>query len=404
MSRDLQPFRSTATGLNTRRKLIAALVVLSFMSYVVYRGANRGSDFKYPYGAARLLWTTGKLHVQAQPRYPLSLHVLLSPLAGLPFWAAVSVWAAISFASMAALPGVLARLSDIDPRRQFLAWVLVAPFFADALILGQSDPINIFLVAAGLLAAKQGRAGAGAMLVGLAGMIKILPSVHWLTIFARTRSWRVWPGIVLTILLGLGLIVAAAGWEPALLALREQAQWLRDQEKPWHLVARGGDLRPNNESLPIVLARTFGDLPTNRRDPNATSLARLPLPLIWSAWFTILGAMAVAWLASVRPAERLDDGRGWLALFALTSIIMLAATPICWNHYFLWTFPAALFLNHRPKLLVAAAILSLIGSASQTARALGCHMALALGLFLLVAVDLRREARSRSVSPATEPP
>ncbi len=32
-------------------------------------------------------------------------------------------------------------------------------------------------------------------------------------------------------------------------------------EKPWHLVARGTDLRPNNESLPIVLARTFSAMP-----------------------------------------------------------------------------------------------------------------------------------------------
>ncbi len=379
---------------NRRRTLALALIALPFLGYIVHRGANRGSDFKYPYGAARLLWTTGALHVRAQPRYPITFHVLLAPLSSLPLGVAVAVWATLSIAAVIALPGILRKLCHVRPIRQVLPWLLVTPFFVDALILGQSDPINIFLVSAGLLAAKQGRGLTGASLVGMAGLIKILPIAHWGTMLARRRSGDVLGGMALTVVLGLTLVVAAVGWRPALAEVRAQADWVSRREKPWHLVDRGTDLRPNNESLPIVLARTFGDLPpSSKRDWTSISLTRLPLNWIWMTWWLILVILAVGWLISVGQAERVEPGRGWLAIFALTSIFMLAATPICWNHYFLWMLPAALFLNQRPLLLAVTAAASLIVTARPDARGVGCHMWLALGLFWQVVADLRREAR-----------
>jgi alpha-1,2-mannosyltransferase len=201
--------------------------------------------------------------------------------------------------------------------------------------------------------------------------------------------------MLLTVACGFALLVAALGFEPAVAGLRAQAEWVCQLEKPWHLVARGSDLRPNNESLPIVLARTFGDIPPDVRDGRAIVLARLPLEFIWPIWWAILGALGIGWLVAARAAGRLDSGRAWLGMFALTSIGMLATTPICWNHYFLWTLPAALFLVDRPRLLAAAAVASLLGSLSQSARGLGCHMVLALGLFALVVHDLLRQAASR---------
>ena len=369
-------------------KLVVALAALPFLAYIVHRGANRGSDFKYPYRAAQLLWQTGALHVRAQPRYPVTLHVMLAPLASLPLGVAAAVWAGLSMAAVAMLPGWLGRLADVEPKRQIVAWALVAPFFVDALILGQSDPINLGLVTAGLLAAKNGGGTAGAGLIGLAGLIKILPLAHWGTLLTRRRSPDVWIGMALTAACGFGLLVATVGWEPALAGLHAQAKWVRDREQPWQLVARGSDLRPNNESLPIVLARTFGDLPSLARDGRSIVLARLPLKVIWPIWWAILAALAIGWLAALRGAGRLEPGRGLLGMFALTSIGMLAVTPICWHHYFLWTLPAAVFLAHRSRLLATAAVASLLCSAAPSARGLGCHMLLALGLFALVVHDL----------------
>ena len=389
-----------------RRKILLGCAVAALFGYIVWRGAHRGNDFKYPYLVAQALWRTGKLHVWAQPRYPVTWHVLLAPLAALPIGHAAAAWAVLSFAAVAALPRMLERLSGLSPRQQVPAWVVVLPCLVDALVLGQSDPINLFLVSAGLVAARRGRPVAGVGLVGLAGMIKVLPVVHWATIVSRRRSPGVWAGMVLTVLLGLGLVVAAVGWEGAWAGFGEQFAWIRDHEKPWHLVARRSDLRVNNESLPIVLARTLGDLGFRPPRP-AVALGLVPLDVIWTAWAVVLAVLAITWLACVRPtnAPATPTPRAWLGTFALTSILMLAGTPICWHHYFLWLLPATLFLAHRRRLLAVAASVSLLGTAFPVARGLGCHMFLALGLFGVVARDLRRIARDpiRLATPAPRP-
>jgi alpha-1,2-mannosyltransferase len=298
------------------------------------------------------------------------------------------------------LPLALSRLTGVSFRGQLLAWAAVAPFFIDALILGQSDPINFALVAWGLVAVKQGRGFAGAGLIGLAGLIKILPAVHWATALAHTRSRGVFAGIAATIAAGFVLVALAVGPAEAIRGFQDQAAWISAHEKPWHLVARGGDLRPNNESLPIVLARTLGAMAEEHRPRIAIVIARLPLGLIWAAWAMVLIGMATTWLATARASRGLDPARGLTGLFALSSIAMLAATPICWHHYFLWTMPACLFLVHRPGIVAGYAMLSLVGSASPAMRGLGWHMMLAIGLFVMVAWEIGRMARRGGLDAA----
>jgi alpha-1,2-mannosyltransferase len=369
---------------------IAAIVAL--FAYVVVRGTNRGNDFKYFYGAARLLWTGGHLRVDSQPRYPITLHVLLAPLASRSIGTAAAVWALISFAAVGSLPWAVARLTGIRPRKQLLAWAAVAPFFIDALSLGQSDPINFALVAWGLVAVKEGRGFLGSVLIGTAGLIKILPVVHWAIALTRPRSLGALAGIAATIVAGFGLVALAVGPGEAIRGFQDQAAWISRNEKPWHLVARGGDLRSNNESLPIVLARTFGAMPEEYRPSRVLVVSRLPLGLIWAAWGTVLVGLALVWFASAREAGRLDPSRSLCGMFALSSIGMLAVTPICWHHYFLWTMPDCLFLIGRPGVVAGYAVVSLVGSASQTMRGAGWHMMLALGLFAMVAWEIHRSA------------
>jgi alpha-1,2-mannosyltransferase len=376
----------------TRRKILLGVALAALFGYIVWRGAHRGNDFKYPYLAARAVWTTGKLAVYSQPRYPVTIHVLFAPLARFDIGIAAAVWAALSFVAVGALPRVFERLTGIPPRGQLLAWVAVLPSLIDALVLGQSDPINLFLVSAGLLAAQRGRLMAGSLLVGVAGMIKILPAIHWFTILARRRGLGVWAGIVVALALSFGLIAAAVGWRDAVGGIREQLEWIRDHEKPWHLVDRQSDLRVNNESLPIVLARTLGDVGAGQ-PREALALGLAPLNALWITWGIILVLLATGWLAAAWRTRSSRSGRTWLGMCALTSIIMLAATPICWHHYFLWLLPATLFLRDRRRLLIAITVLSLIGSALPAARGIGIHMILALGLFALVAIDLRTLAR-----------
>ncbi len=375
------------------RKLLVAALALVFLAYVAHRGARRASDFKYVYGAARHVWTTGALNVAAQARYPVTFHVLLAPLAALPLGAAVAVWAVLSMAAVAALPAVFHHLTEIEPRRQLPAWALTAPFFIDALVLGQSDPINLLLVGAGLLSARKGRGAIGMGMIGLAALIKFLPLLHWATLLARRRSRDVWLGMVLTCAIGLAVLVSAVGWNDALDGIGKQVEFLRGMESPRGIIERGADLRPNNESIPMVLVRSCGGF---ARVADAEVTSRPPLGTIFTIWYGALAALAGAWLCALVPAARVPPERGWLAMFALTSIVMLASTPICWNHYFLWTMPAALFLLHRPRLLIMLALLSLGITVWPAARSLGCHMMLAIGLFFLVVHDLWREAASRA--------
>ena len=365
--------------------LLVGALLLGFLAYIAQRGARRASDFKYVYGAARYVWTTGALNVRAQARYPVTFHVLLAPLAALPLGTSVAVWAVLSMLAVAALPAVLHRLTRISPGRQLPAWALTAPFFIDALVLGQSDPINLLLVAAGLLASTKDREAAGMGLIGLAGLIKFLPLLHWATVVARRRSAGAWIGIVLTFAFGLGILVAAVGWKNAVDGLGKQAEMLRGRHSPRGIIERGADLRPNNESIPMVLVRLHGG---SLQVADSAAATRLPLQTILAIWYGSLTALAAAWLFALVPAARVPPERGWLAIFALTSIVMLASTPICWNHYFLWTTPAALFLLHRRKLLIFLALLSLGITMWPAARSLGCHMMLAIGLFVVVVHDL----------------
>jgi alpha-1,2-mannosyltransferase len=376
------------------RKLLLAAFVVSFFAYVVQRGARRGSDFKYVYGAARYVWTSGALNVPAQPRYPVTFHVLLAPLAALSLGVAVVVWSVLSILAVATLPSMFHLLTKIEPRRQLPAWALTAPFFVDALVLGQSDPINLLLVATGVFSVSKGRGTIGTGLIGLAGLIKFLPLLHWAGVVARRRSVDIWAGVALTLAFGLGILVAAVGWNNAVESIGLQAELLRGSESARGIIERGSDLRPNNESIPIVLARFLG---TTSDAAIGSPYSRLHICNVLAIWYGLLAALVGAWLLALAPAARVPPDRGWLAVFALISIVMLAVTPICWNHYFLWTMPAALFLIDRRRLLILLSLCSLGITMWPAARWLGCHMMMAMSLFALVVHDLWQESMNSKV-------
>ena len=371
------------------------LAALALIGYAILRGATYSNDFKSPYRVARVFWQTGVLDIKSEPRYPPTVRVLMAPLGALPIASAAAAWAGLSVAALALMPGLLTRLSGVPVRAQTLPWLAVLAFAIDALVLGQSDPVNIALVTGGLVLARRSWPALGMVLVGLAAMVKVLPAIFAAVIAALGRVRGVAVGTLLVALLGIGLL-STAGPRAGALSVAEWYRGVHDAEGPWGLVATRNSLRENNESLPIVLARTFGDLdPALTR--NAVSLARLPLAVVWAAWMAILAAMAIVWSLCARRARPAPAGRDWLAMFALTAGIVLAATPIAWPHYFLWLLPGALCLSERRRLLAAVAAVGALGMMVAALRGLGCHTMLSLVIFAVVARDhLRAGARQGS--------
>jgi alpha-1,2-mannosyltransferase len=377
----------SARSLDRRVLILLAICAVLVVTYSIIRGATGTSDFKNPYRVARIFWETGALDIRGEPRYPPTIRVLMAPLAALPLGVAAAIWALASLAAVLALPRLLERLSGASLRAQVLPWLVVLTYLLDAFALGQAEPIDLFLVTWGLTLAREARPLAGAGLIGLAGMIKVLPVVFWGVLIARGRPVAAAAGAGLTMAASTALLVVAAGWERGLHSIGEWLAVLREGEGPWGLIATQNSLRENNEALAVVLARTLGDL-----DPeltrNAVSLARLPLGVVWAIWLAVLAAMGAVWIACAWRVRRAAPERAWLGMFGLTAPLMLAATHIAWPHYFLWLLPTALFLAGRPRVLVAAALLGQAGMMIPVLRGLGCHSAIALVLFAFVARDL----------------
>jgi hypothetical protein len=399
-----RPGFAIARSLDRRTLILLGIVAGAVLVYSILRGATLTSDFKNPYRVARVFWETGTLDIRGEPRYPPTIRILLAPLAALPIGVAAAVWAFVSLAAVAALPGALERLSGASLRQQALPWLAVLTFILDAFALGQSDPVNLLLVTSGLALARGSRAVTGAGLIGLAGAIKVLPVAFWGVLVVRRRLAAAVTGAVMTLLASVALLVVFAGWGPGLQSIGEWLTVLREQEGPWGLVATSNSLRENNEALPVVLARTFGDLDPGRAR-NALPLAHLPLVVIWRIWLAIVAVMMATWALCAWRARHAPAERVWLGMFALTSVMMLVASHIVWPHYFMWLLPAALFLSRRPLFLVAIAVIGQLGMMVPVLRGLGCHMAIALVLFAMVARELlggARPLRPLSASRAME--
>lgn len=386
-------------SLDRRRLILLALLAAAVLIYATIRGATWTNDFKNPYRVARVFWETGALDIRSEPRYPPTIRVLMAPLAALPIATAAAIWAALSLAAVAALPGAIERLSGLSLRQQALPWLAVLTFVLDAFALGQSDPINLFLVTSGLALARASRPVTGASLIGFAGMIKVLPVVFWGVLAVRRRLVAAVVGALVTLVASLALLTVCAGWSPGLRSIAEWVAVLHEQEGPWGLVANRNSLRENNEALAAVLARTFGDLdPVLAR--NAVSLSRAPLPVIWAIWLAVLAVMLLTWVGCAIRASRAPPARGWLGMFALTAVVMLVSSPIAWPHYFMWLLPATLFLAQRPRLLIAVAVLGQIGMMVPLLRGFGEHTAIALVLFAIVAHDLLTTPAPAPAAPA----
>lgn len=386
------------------RRVVVALVLLA-AAWGVVRAARENNDFDGFHRAAAQVWEHGTASTEKTvERYLPTFGVLLAPLGALPLaWAAL-VWMTLNVLALWRLPREFERLSGVPPDAQWPAWLVMLPFLLNNLGLGQSGPLLLWLVVAGVAAVRHGRGLLGGALIGVGALLKLLPAgvLAVPLLLGRVRAPTL--GLVGAFWVGAWLMVLGLGAEPSWQAVDRWRTEVHAGQTPWALVQSGRSLRFNNQSVPITLARTFGALSDAERKqaPGSTELARIPLQTIWRihagivAGFVALVVLA-AWRARARarvgPASAaLPEGPGgdaegevWLGLLGLVCILVLLVSPLVWTHYFVWALPALVAVRHCRRALLVGGLLSLLALASEPARGLGLHMALTLLLALCLA-------------------
>jgi hypothetical protein len=316
---------------------------------------------------------------------------------------ATYLWYLLSVAALLGLPREIERLSGIAPKAQWPAWIVLMPVILNNLGLGQSGPVLLWLATAGVARTRLGRAAMGGALLMLGALLKLLPAVLLgiPLLFGRLR------GALAGALLATAGVVAAGcllvGPAEMLAGTRRWIDYTSEGQTHLSLVVNGDTLRYNNQSLAITLARTFGDVDRTKAK-GLVQLSTLPLEHVIAFATGLMAAFAALGLAAALAARRTATPRAWLALLGMACIALLIPSPIVWTHYFIWMLPALVAVAHRRRLMWIGGTIFVAGLAVQPARALGLHMACALGLYVLLAVELIRAALAVTAPRAAGPP
>jgi len=258
--------------------------------------------------------------------YPPFAALLFTATLPLPFALLVAAWTALS---LAALGFVLHLFTDLTGWR--LAGLTVAALAFEPVWSNLSfAQINLFLMAAiayDLLRADRpartwNRAG---WLIGIAAGIKLTPLlfvVFLVLVGRRSAAVSAVAAFLATVAVGF-----------AVLPRSSLAYWT---EVLWDPNRVGGVAYAGNQSMLGFLTRVIGEQPST------------------AVWFLIAGAVALALL--VLAASYWTSDRGLSVCLAASA--MLVASPISWNHHFVWAVPLAWCLLRRSR--VAAAVWTLV--------------------------------------------
>lgn len=237
--------------------------------------------------------------------------------------------------------------------------------------------------------------------MGVAAFVKIFPAALFFVPLARMRIVRPLIGGALAAVFCFGLLLffvpPSNAWEGTL-------NWLgtlRSGHTPAEMIENERSLRYNNQGVAITLARTFGDV-DDAEIRGATRLAELPLSWIWVIHNALMAVMLLALVACAWRVRRVESGRAWLGLFAMTSLFMLAVSPLVWTHYFIWLLPGLIFFSEHRKFLIASFVALTLLLLSDPARGLGVHMFYGIGVFIAIAASLMQSLGVAEASDASE--
>lgn len=302
------------------------------------------ADFRNYYEAAvHLLAGLSPYEVKGFDYPPLTALIVL-PVAWLPYQDARTVWLVANWLCLAGAGFLLVRVLGSD-RKALLAvaacWA-VGGTVAENMVLGQVNPILLFLVVLAWWGARRDRFGVVAGAIGLATALKLWPGV--LLIALAAVHWRrATAGLVAA------LIFIALSWLPFL--------WLPAPHSPARADYWLGTPALLNFSLPAVALRladppTPGqEMPLSWRNGNDPLAFKLPakqavLSAGLSGILLAVGGCVLLWAA--RPALRSGEGvYPMMAAMAAATSLALLASPISWYHYQLLQLPGLALLARR---------------------------------------------------------
>ncbi|HEY1909016.1 MAG TPA: glycosyltransferase family 87 protein [Myxococcaceae bacterium] len=178
-----------------------------------------------------------------------------------------------------------------------------------ALQFGQFHVATLLLSVAALICFEQRRTATGGALLGVAIVSKLFPAFLLVFLLSRRRwrevGWTVVAGALFTVV-GLAFL----GWAPFQAFLGYQLPRIQSGEA----------FAFYEKAAEFIISRNFG-IPG-----LSTKLAVLGVPGMTRGvgavlgWIYTLVLLALAWIAGLRPPERLRDARIWLGLLSLAAL------------------------------------------------------------------------------------
>lgn len=408
-----------------RLGLIATAVLLLAVGTVSFLRAARDEwDFSHFYHDARDVWEHGSLHPFIDPtggdagrRLPFYLPAvpaLLAPLAAFGLLPAAACWAALQVASLAYCLFALRHRWAGSSAAFWLAACLALPALYEAAKFNQLSYPVLALIIVAFEAFERRRVVGGAIALGLAIVLKLLPAIFLLWLCVKRR----WGAVMLT--LGASAVLASG---PALVAygpsraVTHYAEWyqfnfagdsvrgLVGAERREHFVDH------RNQSIAQVLARWTWPGHPHRMPWQPFSLGA---PTIVNVARGLAVVLLVALMWCTRRASGSLRAHERRAEWAVYAIAMLVVSPLVRQYYLVWALPGLVLLasraeaarGWRPVLGLAVWTLGMLAWVwpieewGEAARLGGLHLAMLLvvGTIVLAGAGRGRAAEISSES------
>jgi hypothetical protein len=383
--------------------IIAGLVYTAVLSVVVVMRAESSTDFRDFWRTAEHFRQTGQVSSGLGVHNYLPFFVVfMAPWSHLPLKVAIVLFTVLSMGLLALTivmaEALLDRGLESRPRpAMVLALILLLPYAHSCAVLGQLGLLLAFLIVATWFLVERGREWPAGVCLGLAVVIKILPAVL-VVFFLLKQRWRVAAGSVVTaFVLGLGLTLAALGYERTITAHRafyDEAA-VAHSAKATLTAEHPRKAKYTNNALPIVLRRLLTRVNANPSPEgtelyvNVADLSRGGVGMIYGALLAVIVTISLAVALRVSkpwPPEIPQDVAALRAQFGVWCCLMLLAAPLVWTHYLaLLYWPLALTTDRleratspRCRWCIAAAVFWVFCAvllAWPAARAAGAQLA-----------------------------